>query len=67
VIWDGIWAGGGPNGECSASEHAAFWAGAEQGVREARLVREVNGGGDWGALLAVHQRPSRVWSPTATQ
>jgi hypothetical protein len=36
-------------------------------VREARLVREINGGGDWGAVLAVHQRPSRVWSPTATQ
>ncbi len=40
VIWDGIWAGGGPNGECNASEHAAFWKGAEEGVR---MARQANG------------------------
>ena len=32
VIWDGIWAGGGPNGDCNASEHTAFWDGANQSV-----------------------------------
>ena len=32
VIWDGIWAGGGPNNDCNASEHTAFWDGANQSV-----------------------------------
>jgi hypothetical protein len=38
VIWDGIWAGGGPTGECSASEKAAFWNGANASVYEARVA-----------------------------
>jgi hypothetical protein len=38
VIWDGIWAGGGPNGECSSKEHTEFWNGANQSVYAARVA-----------------------------
>ena len=38
VIWDGIWAGGGPTGDCSAAEKTAFWNGANQSVVRLLLV-----------------------------